>query len=96
MSRRSVVRWLVGVSGAAFLVGGLGLRAYFSPSPHGLLEAFVAGPLIVGGGLLLAISILLGGRKTAWYWRTLGWCLVLVSVGLLIALVTLVWFPDIG
>lgn len=91
-----VIRWLLGVFGAACLVGGLGLRAYFSPSPHGYLEAFVAGPVILGGGLLLAISILLGGRKTAWYWRAVGWCLLLVSVGMLLALVMLIWFPDIG
>ena len=96
MRRRSVIRWLLGVLGVGLLVGGLTLRADLSPSPHGYLEAFLAGPLILAGGLLSAISILLGGTKTAWYWRILGWCLLLASAGLLMALAKPVWFPDTG
>ena len=49
---------LVGV-GALACVGGVALLVYVRPSPHGLLEALVAVPVMAIGACVVAIGVLL-------------------------------------
>ena len=78
--------------GIALLVAGIALYQFFSPSPHGYLEIFIAMPVFCLGLATCAVAFLISSFKAPrrpGFW--VGYVLLLAAATPLLLLVWLAW-----
>ena len=81
LDRASLV-WLT-VGAAATLVG-IGVWAWASPSPHGIIELLIALPVIAAGVAVMGLALLASWRQSAWPLRVAGILLASAPVWVLL------------